>query len=445
MKTLGQYGHTARTRAKARRRAVTALLVLALVVGAGVGLLLRAGGEDERRLVPAGPEAEGTYDPLAYDEEDEQELARRATAGLGDVLWEKSPGGVPASARRTARWRPLVERAARAGAVDPDLLEAIVLLESGGREDAVAGGDVEGASGLAQILAGTATDLLDMSVDLERSRALTAEIAEASDRRSTRRLRAQRRRVDDRFDPAKALQGAARYLALAKRRFGRDDLAVASYHMGIGNLESVMDDYGKDDVSYTRIYFDTSPLRNAAAYERLSSLGDDSSTYLWRVLAAREIMRRHREQPAELERLWAAEQEDGAAARRLGARSGGDLRAPPPEEARALGLQLPSGGIELRPEAVAVLLYLGAGVKGISAQAPLVVREGRGSVFDVQRSYRSREHALAFEFMLDRLQAHGLIAWRRAGRVIRVAVGRAASDLLPSPERVARDATRAPE
>ena len=422
---------------------MAALLALALVVGAVVGLLLR-GGDEERRLVPAGPEADGTYDPLAYHEADEPELVRRATTGLGDVVWEKSPGGVPASARRTARWRPLVERAARANAVDPDLLEAMVLLESGGREDAVAGGDVEGASGLAQILAGTATDLLGMSVDLERSRALTAALAEAGDSRSTRRLRAQRRRVDDRFDPAKALQGAARYLALAKRRFGREDLAVASYHMGIGNLESVLDDYGEDGVSYTRIYFDTSPLRNATAYERLSSLGDDSSTYLWRVLAAREIMRLHRERPEELDRLWAAEQEDGAAARRLGAPSGGDLRAPPREEARALGLQVPAEGIELRPEAVSVLLYLGAGAKGISAQVPLVVRAGRGSVFDIERRYRSRAHALAFEFMLDRLQAHGLIAWRRAGRVIRVAVGRTAADLLPSPERVARDATRAP-
>jgi hypothetical protein len=416
-----------------------------VLLAAGVAAFLVLRGEDERRLVPAGPQDEGTYDPLAYHAEDEAELARRATAGLGDVLWEKSPGGVPASARRTAEWRPLVERAAAAGGGDPDLLEALVLLESGGREDAIAGGDPEGASGLTQILAGTATDLLGTSVDLDRSRALTGEIAQTDDRVRARRLRRERRRVDDRFDPRKALEGAGRYLALARRRFGRDDLAVASYHMGIGNLENVLRDFGEGRVSYTRLYFDSTPLRHAAAHARLAGLGDDSSTYWWRVLAAREIMRAYRRSPAELDRLWALEREDGAAARRIRPAPRGELDLP--DQAGALGLQAAPGAepLSLSREALSTLLYLGAGVRGVTGQGPLTVTQGSGGLLAIARRYRGREHALGFEFMLDWLQSHGLIAWRRDGRLIRVAVSPRAAELLPSPERVARDATRPAE
>jgi soluble lytic murein transglycosylase-like protein len=43
--------------------------------------------------------------------------------------------------------------------------------------------------------------------------------------------------------PTRALEGAVRYLVTAERRFGRDDLAVVSYHMGIGNLEGVLRAY----------------------------------------------------------------------------------------------------------------------------------------------------------------------------------------------------------
>jgi soluble lytic murein transglycosylase-like protein len=54
------------------------------------------------------------------------------------------------------------------------------------------------------------------------------------------RLRRARRSVDDRFDPAKSLAGTARYLTIARRTLGRQDLALVSYHMGIGNLRGVL-------------------------------------------------------------------------------------------------------------------------------------------------------------------------------------------------------------
>jgi hypothetical protein len=95
--------------------------------------------------------------------------------------------------------------------VDPDALEAIVFLESAGRPDAMAGG-TEGAVGLTQILAETGQNLLDMRIDVERSARLTRGINRG--RRVAARTR-ERRRIDERYDPAKALAASVRYLQFA--------------------------------------------------------------------------------------------------------------------------------------------------------------------------------------------------------------------------------------
>ena len=87
-------------------------------------------------------------------------------------------------------------------------------------------------------------------------------------------------KLDERFDPDKALAATGRYLKLAMDEFGREDLAVVSYHMGIGNLQQVLGAYGDDDASYTQLYFDASPDREPRAYRLLAGLGDDSKTYL---------------------------------------------------------------------------------------------------------------------------------------------------------------------
>ncbi len=249
-----------------------------------------------------------------------------------------------ASARRTAAWREEIERAARAHGADPDLMEAMVLLESAGRPDVIAGEDPEAASGLAQILASTGTDLLGMRVDLPRSQELTRRIiateqalsraerkasspkAKAREEarrqlqvlpRRVRKLYERRRAIDERFQPEAALDGMGPYLEIARERFGQERLAVASYHMGIGNLETVIDRYvgpeeaadpvgeivARNDLDYPQIFFDSSPLSHERSWDMLASFGDDSSTYLWRVLAAERIMRLFREDPAELHRL----------------------------------------------------------------------------------------------------------------------------------------------
>ena len=58
----------------------------------------------------------------------------------------------------------------------------------------------------------------------------------------------------------------------------------------------------KHEVSYPWLYFESSPLENPRTHALLAGLGDDSRSYLFRVEAAREIMRLHRDDPAELAR-----------------------------------------------------------------------------------------------------------------------------------------------
>src|SRR3954451_12085125 len=243
---------------RTRRRGMVAVAALAAVA---VAIALLTGGDDAPKLGPLSLKP-GATDPFGFSPGRENEFSARATAGFSHVVYAKSPGGVAATARRTARWRPLVERTAARHHLDPDLLEALVFLESAGRPDIVAGRDIRGAAGLTQILAETGQNLLGMRIDVRRSRKLSRQIARAERRgqlRRARRLSARRARVDERFDPAKALEATGRYLDKARDRFGRDDLALVSYHMGIGNLENVLASYGQDDPSYTQLYFDSAP------------------------------------------------------------------------------------------------------------------------------------------------------------------------------------------
>ena len=288
-------------RAPRQRRLALALLAVGALVA---GLLAGRGGDPAtpapvpRELRAAGLEA------LAYAPARQDELTARAAAGLSHVLYAKSPGGATASARRTARWRPLVDRVAARHHVDPATLEALVLLESAGRPDARASNDLRGAVGLTQILAETGRSLLGLEVDVAASTRLTRRLDRGVPPRTAARLQARRRQVDERFDPAKALEATGRYLDFARSRLGgRDDLAVAAYHMGVGNLQTALGRYGDRDIPYAQLFFDSSPLRHAAAWRTLAALGDDSSTYLWRIGAARDVLRLLRDDPGELLRL----------------------------------------------------------------------------------------------------------------------------------------------
>jgi len=458
------------------RRALALLAVAVLAVVAVI--VLFPGDTDQPRLVP-GTGADN--DPLGYTAAREDAFAAAAARGHAHVLYAKSPGGARASAARTARYRSLVEAAAETADVDPDTLEAIVLLESAGRPDAVADPQLEGAVGLMQILAETGRNLLKMNVDPVAARRIGRSLRRATragDTALVGRLRARRRAVDERFDPPKALAAAARYLVFARNELGRDDLAVVSYHMGVGNLQNALKAYGEDDISYARLYFDSTPLEHEQAYRTLAALGDDSATYLWRVEAAREIMRLYRSDPDRLDRISALQTAKNSAEELLHPRAESQPFATPSDLRAAYddkrivalertvlaryGLQIDPGMGELaprlnrsrttyrglRPTALALLAYLGAGVKSISRSegsltVTSTVRDERyqrvllsrnreatpnyslhttGWTFDLLRAYSSKRQALALQFMLDRLQSHDLIAWVREPAAIHITV-----------------------
>lgn len=503
-----------------RPRTIALLALAAAALVAGVLLLGGAigggGGFDAARIAEAG-RSDGPSDPFAWEPERNADFERRAALGLSHVLYEKSPGGIVASARRTARWRGGIEAAAAAHGVDPDVMEAMVLLESAGRPEVIAGDDPEAASGLAQIVASTGTDLLDMRVDLASSRALTkriaaveAQLAKARKRAQSdepkvrakareelrrlpakeRRLRARRAASDQRFDPRRALDGMARYLEIAGERFGRSDLATTSYHMGIGNLESVIAAYREqtpaDDPGYGQLFFDSSPLRNAAAWKLLASFGDDSSTYLWRVLAAERIMALYRTDRGELERLAGLQRRKATQEEVFHPEGETEVFATPDDIGAAIDdgalLRLPRGagygytidkrmgelapelGAEpdlyraLRPEALATLIYMAARVREINGgegalnvtstvrdrqyQDALVAINDQASAayslhttgwaFDIERRYSGDRQAEAFQFMLDRLRALDVIDYAYEPDAIHITVSEEAAPLLDS-------------
>ena len=476
-----------------RRAALLLALGVLVVLGAGIAALL-GGGDDVPDVPPAyvpTPPGGGkpVPDPFTYDPDRRDEFEARAAAGNAHVLYARSPGGAEATAERVARWRPLVERAADRAKVDPDMLEALVFLESAGREDAITPLGVEGAAGLTQIVAETGTSLLGMDIDVARSRSYTRRIQRAlrrGDLLRVQRLRAARRRVDPRFDPARAMAGTVRYLRLALERFDSEELAFVSYHMGMGNLEDVLSAYAPEgtdphEVPYAQVYFDSSPLRNPATAAKLAGLGDDSSNYLWKLLAARGIMKAHREDPeqlaaaAELQTAKnSAEEvlhppgstpvyEDAADVRE--AYDEGDL-VPLPVDTAKTGLRIDARMGELaeekslyrglRPEALGLALYIGAQVRAIAGdptaaltltstvrdrayQRRLLTRNREatrnyslhttGWAMDVARRYRSREQARAFQFVLDRLTSLNVIAWVREPGAIHITAGRDAGAL----------------
>ena len=505
------------TRGRVRRRLALAVVVIAAGLALGAVLswalsreqdaLERFGGE------PLSAAQVAAFDPFAYEPGGEDELLRRARDGLSHVLFEKSPGGVEQSAARVERFSDAIEAAAERHDVEPDTLAALVFLESAGRAEAIAGPSPESAAGLGQILPGTAVDLLGMPVDLERSKRLTRGIererrraaAGATARRQQAaaaragRLVAARRRVDARFDPPRALAGSARYLQIAEQRFGREDLAATSYHMGIGNLESVIADYvaprrarattretvEEYELTYPRLFFDSGPLRNPRTFRRLSGLGDDSRTYLFRLEAAREILRLHAEDRSELRRLVAlhgakasaeevlrprAESEPYADADALReAYDDEELVALPTSPARLrLSVDPRMGELAprldeqatlyrgLRPEALATLLYIAKETRRIAGRGELEITSAvrdlpyqrllissnpeatqsyslhtTGYAIDIARDFASRRQERALTHVLERLRALSVIDWVYEPGAIHLTVGPDGERYLP--------------
>ncbi|MFL5861634.1 MAG: transglycosylase SLT domain-containing protein [Solirubrobacteraceae bacterium] len=474
---LPQRGRRRRRRATITQRRWRLVIVLAALIVVVAIVVSGLGGGLPQPPAPTVAHSAGPGDPFAYRSSQQADFVARATAGNARPLFVLSPGGIIATAARVARFRGRIDHATAGTGIDPDLVEGLVFLESAGRPEAIAGPDPADAAGLTQILAATGQSLLGMHIDLASSRRLTRQInavANGTRQGPLRRLLARRASADDRFDPAKALAATVRYLKIAQQQFGRQDLAVVSYHMGIGNLHQGLADYdGGRSVPYAQLYFDSAPTRHAQAYRRLASFGDDSWTYYWRVLAAVQIMHLWRADRAALRRVNDLEFADDAGGSVLHPRVAPfanpaalavayQRRAivPLPSNARALGLAIdPTMGTGaravgasralyrgLRPEALRFLIELAAQVRRVSGvRGPLRLQRtvadqrlqaqagvsdppaATGWSFSITRHYASRTQATAFQAILDRLQSLNLIAWAREPDVIRVTV---ASDAM---------------
>jgi hypothetical protein len=270
--------------------------------------------------------------------------------------------------------------------------------------------------------------------------------------------------------------------------------------MGVGNLANAVRAYSgpgehrlaanviKDSgLTYAQLYFNSSPFRHQGAYRLLANLGDSSSTYLWRVMAARDIMALYRRDPAGLERTDRLQTGHGSAEAVLHppgsteafvdsaavarARSARALLAVPNQPKQrhfdvdpSLAAQARSSGrppdlyTALRPQALGTLYYIAdrvhaiggphdgpvhltAAVRDRGYQQGLAVRGAprppayslytTGYSFDLARRYSSPRQAQAMQATLDRLQALDVIAWERRGAVLHVTASNEARALLP--------------
>ena len=362
-------------------------------------------GGDERRARPRSSPRPGDEDPFAYDPDREDEFTARAAAGLSHVLYAKSPGGAVASAERVARYRDVVEGVAEDTDFDPDTIEGIVLLESAGRPDATAANDPRGAVGLTQILAETGQNLLDMRIDTARSRRLTRRIARAERRGRDRARRAPARAAPARRRALRPGEGARGHRAVpdVRPRRARRPRRPRGRQLPHGRRQPAERRSRRSAPARTRRTprSSSTPARCAtrAAWGILAGLGDDSSTYLWRVEAAKDIMRRYREDPAALERRADAMTAKNSAEEVLHPEGTTESFAEPEAIETALDsgelTSLPAAGLRrrgrrgstramgelaprleqprslyraLRPEALALLVYLARGTKAIGGQ-----------------------------------------------------------------------------
>ena len=210
----------------------------------------------------------------------------------------------------------------------------------------------------------------------------------------------------------------------------------------------------------------------------LSSFGDDSWTYYWRVLAAEQIMKLYRSDPAALRRLSSLQSGSGSAGLVLHPPDRTPSFADPgavasayathqlvrlPRNQASLGLAYDPGlgsyasrlGVSaalyhgLQPVALDLLVELAARVRSLSGgAAPLTVSSAvadrryqqllgvtdppaaDGWSFTIARHYVSGEQAGAFQAMLDRLQELNLIAWQRYPDEIEVTVASDAARVI---------------
>jgi hypothetical protein len=231
------------------------------------------------------------------------------------------------------------------------LQEADLLLESGGEADTVS---VSDAVGVAQWLAGTGRGV-GLKIDLPASKQLAHEIEAlrlqlawidylqrpdadpdapgsphwtAVDfarrpalQQELESLRARRRTVDARYDPAQAIAAQTRYLLRLYRRFPSADWLFQAYHGGEAGVTRTLKFYlgtrrpgtaaqairtgnAGERLSFEDVYFTVSPLSHPAAFGYLYGRSDDHRRYWWKLRASREALAAYRHDPEAFRKEW---------------------------------------------------------------------------------------------------------------------------------------------
>ena len=166
-----------------------------------------------------------------------------------------------------------------------------------------------------------------------------------------------------------------------------------------------------------------------------------------------EIMRLARKDKARLARLAALQTADDSARARScldGAPPGDAARSrPTPPPTRRCAPPADRGCGRRRSASRSTPRARGAGdLHGARAARDRRADDG-GWTFDVSRNYASRRQALAFQYVLDRLQVLNVIAWSRAARTIpsppRGREGAGAAARPPRRESPMTDAIRTPD
>lgn len=119
-------------------------------------------------------------------------------------------------------------------------------------------------------------------------------------------------------NPIESIKATAKFINYYEKFLGTQDLAVATFHMGYGNMLDLIDlyiypekikDYAKKiiinkNLNYKKLYFGINKKSKPKAYYFLyNQLKDESANYLFKVLAASKILELNKKSPRELENM----------------------------------------------------------------------------------------------------------------------------------------------
>ncbi|HRY60366.1 MAG TPA: DUF5715 family protein [Patescibacteria group bacterium] len=195
----------------------------------------------------------------------------------------KRNGGPQAMMERIDQYDLAINAAANKHGVDALTLKGIIYLESGGDIYALSGSS---CAGIAQFSPSTARGY-GLKVAGNWYRFYLRFKKSGADKDAITLSR-----IDERFDPIKAIGAQAAYIASLQQKYGEVDFAVAGYHMGGSNLSNVIREYragwqSPEKITWEDIVFDASPSKHPKTHRLLfHELEDYSWSYYFRVRSA---------------------------------------------------------------------------------------------------------------------------------------------------------------